>query len=285
METRTSASDSLPSTAPPPAEWDPPLLAFSPAALPPLPPILSPRLEHLARQNGSAPASRQPGQAIGSNAELEWVGDAVLGMLASAQLRKLFPESSSGMLAKIRQRFLANRTLAHLTWAYTLPQQLSILQGSRADALRQQRTAANSFEAYLGAVFESQPDNLSVLYFFCGALLSPAVFPPLAELNFLLHDNGESVELDPTSQKLKLEAALGPTTDARAGGPGGPARVTKHATHSWEDKFGGGASWTSTLTVHDRVVASGQASKIVDARDNALAAYLAVRKGETGRAD
>ncbi|BGP21273.1 hypothetical protein JCM10295v2_000144 [Rhodotorula toruloides] len=116
---------------------------------------------------------------------------------------------------QIRHRLVSNRTLLYLAWHYGLVKRLittpSNCQSGRDAVSTQQKTAANAFEAYLGAVVESLADSV---HQFIALLLQPDVFPPLRDLIDELNRPPEIIEGDEKHKKHQLQTILGETMGA-----------------------------------------------------------------------
>jgi hypothetical protein len=91
---------------PPPAYWEPPILAFRSDRLPALPAVDDPGLLEWALRHKSAfpdandddPHVREAAD-LRSNRRLEWEGDTVLSWLVSFELARQFPNATAGDLS------------------------------------------------------------------------------------------------------------------------------------------------------------------------------------------
>ncbi|GAA5976725.1 hypothetical protein JCM11641_005674 [Rhodosporidiobolus odoratus] len=223
--------------SPPPGHWEPPLLDLVPTALPPLPPIDVPALEQLARMYKS---SNLITNGIKSDDHIA-VAEQWPSRVAVQCLSPLLPAPSSSK----RPSISAN-----------------------------QKTAANAFEAYLGAVMESTPGDMpeQAVIGLIDKLVSPTMFPPLAELIEELSQPVEVVIGENKHKRRKLETALplhdppnGGEIDKRVG-----STTATSGTHAWTVAFISGQQWTSSLIRNGEVVAVGTAPKVMQARDAAL---------------
>ncbi len=87
------------------------------------------------------------------NQRLEFLGDAVLGLLLADQLYRERPDDEGG-LTILRSRCASGRSLARLARTIDLGSHLLLGAGARREALHQQpRTLAAAFEALLGAAW------------------------------------------------------------------------------------------------------------------------------------
>ncbi|BGP36048.1 hypothetical protein JCM10296v2_007900 [Rhodotorula toruloides] len=147
---------------PPPANWDPPILAFRRDRPPALPAVDDQTLfAHALRHKSSIPKSNDPDPVVReaadlrSNRRLEWEGDTVLRWFASVELARQFPIATSGDLSALRTLVVSNRTLSHLAWTYGFDR---VLEHNPNDAphrlaVTHQKILADSLEAYLAAAF------------------------------------------------------------------------------------------------------------------------------------
>ena len=97
----------------------------------------------------------QPGQlATGSYERLEFLGDAVLGVVVTQELFSRYPELQEGQLTKMRSSLVRGRTLATLARTLDLGQHLSLGKGEESTGGRERDSnLAATFEALVGAVF------------------------------------------------------------------------------------------------------------------------------------
>jgi len=97
------------------------------------------------------------------NERMEFLGDAVLKLIASKYLYERFPEYSEGELTKIRAILVSDKTLAHLAAGIELDKYLKI--GYHEDKLggrKRSSTMACALEAILGAFYlDGKMDSLS----------------------------------------------------------------------------------------------------------------------------
>jgi len=111
------------------------------------PPLLDTALTH---------RSVVPGSPERSNERLEFLGDAVLGMVVGEYLFKTYPKRSEGELARARGIIVRKSTLAEAAVRVGLPQMLKISRSEAAAGGRERATIlADAFEAILAAVYLS----------------------------------------------------------------------------------------------------------------------------------
>jgi ribonuclease-3 len=88
------------------------------------------------------------------NQRLEFLGDAVLGLVLTRELYDKFPGVSEGPLTKARAQMINRRTLADQAGRIELQNYLIMSRGEEANCGRGRASAlADGFEALIGAVF------------------------------------------------------------------------------------------------------------------------------------
>jgi ribonuclease-3 len=88
------------------------------------------------------------------NQRLEFLGDAVLGLVLTGELYNKFPEVSEGPLTKARAKMINRRTLADQARRIGLQNYLILSKGEEANCGRGRASAlADGFEALVGAIF------------------------------------------------------------------------------------------------------------------------------------
>jgi ribonuclease-3 len=88
------------------------------------------------------------------NQRLEFLGDAVLGLVLTRELYDKFPNVSEGPLTKARAQMINRRTLADQARRIELQNYLIMSRGEEANSGRGRASAlADGFEALIGAVF------------------------------------------------------------------------------------------------------------------------------------
>jgi ribonuclease III len=103
----------------------------------------------------SGQADQPPGEMPAEdNEQLEFLGDAVLELLASEYLLKTFPEWSEGQLSKSRARIVNARSLETAARRLGLGEHLRVGRGEEKTGGREKQTLlADAFEAVLAAVY------------------------------------------------------------------------------------------------------------------------------------
>lgn len=92
--------------------------------------------------------------AAASNERLEFLGDAVLGLIVTEALYHLFPECSEGELSRARALVVSRRTLAHAAVALGVDAMLRLSTGEEAQGGRRRSSIlADAMEAIIAAVY------------------------------------------------------------------------------------------------------------------------------------
>ena len=100
--------------------------------------------------------SPEPGSnvAAGDNEQLEFLGDAVLGMLVSEELLRAFPDWSEGQLSKSRARLVNESSLAATALQIDLGRYLRLGRGEEKTGGREKPALlADAFEAVVAAIY------------------------------------------------------------------------------------------------------------------------------------
>jgi ribonuclease III len=98
--------------------------------------------------------NERPGRGLESNERLEFLGDAVLGVLVAHRLYELRPESPEGELTVLRAWLVRQSTLARWARQIGLGPHLQLGRGeSRGGGRDRPALLARGFEAVLGAVY------------------------------------------------------------------------------------------------------------------------------------
>jgi ribonuclease-3 len=89
-----------------------------------------------------------------NNQRLEFLGDAVLQLIISAELYKRFPTRDEGSLSKARARLVNRDALAERAREVQLGKELSLSRGEdRNDGRNRPSALADAFEAVVGAIY------------------------------------------------------------------------------------------------------------------------------------
>lgn len=135
-------------------------------------------------------ANENPGLVAGNNERLEFLGDAVLGLIASRLLYARFPGADEGRLTAHRAAMVNRAALAGLARDLSLDQHLLLGRGEvEAGGARRPSLLAAAFEALVGAIYLSE-----------GLEATEAAFAPL------LASLGAPLDADtPKSAKSRLQ--------------------------------------------------------------------------------
>jgi len=129
--------------------------------------------------------------------QLEFVGDAVVRLVAAEVLWENYPECPVGEFAAIRSVLVSDRILAQLAAEYGWEQYLQVSSSAMADRAGQESRLADAFEAVLGALYLSTHTL---------TLIRPWLDPHFKQL-------AAEILLDPA--RLNYKAALQEWTQAR----------------------------------------------------------------------
>jgi ribonuclease-3 len=99
-------------------------------------------------------SNEQPGGAIACNERLEFLGDAVLDLVVSRYMFRLFPDAQEGELTRIRAEVVNEKGLSIVARSLHLGGFLRLGRGEERSGGRDKDSlVANALEALLGAVF------------------------------------------------------------------------------------------------------------------------------------
>ena len=106
----------------------------------------------LAHQLAQADASKKSAPA--DNERLEYLGDAVLGLVVAEALFALHPEWREGELTRIRSGLVSRQHMAKVAEEIDLGKHLRLSRGEESSGLRRRSTVlSNTMEAVMGALF------------------------------------------------------------------------------------------------------------------------------------
>lgn len=89
-----------------------------------------------------------------NNERLEFLGDALLGMIIAEALFNRFPRADEGALTRLRASLVKKDTLASLARAVQLGRLMRLGEGEmKSGGWRRDSILANAFEAVIGAIF------------------------------------------------------------------------------------------------------------------------------------
>ncbi|HZI32258.1 MAG TPA: ribonuclease III [Candidatus Binatia bacterium] len=159
--------------------------------------------------------SHEQNHPLPHNQRLEFLGDAVLGIILSRELYEKFPEADEGLLTKSRARLVNASSLAAHARVIELGAYLILSRGEENTGGRDRASAlADAFEALLGAIFLD--GGLDVARSFVLREFT-ADFANLDEPTGIENPKGELQELlqsrSPNAPQYQLIAVSGPDHD------------------------------------------------------------------------
>ena len=99
-------------------------------------------------------ANEQAAENPVDNERLEFLGDAVLGLMVAEALFLLYPDWREGELTRARAQLVSRQHMAEVATALDLGRHLRLSRGEDRSGLRRKGTVlSNTMEAVLGAVF------------------------------------------------------------------------------------------------------------------------------------
>jgi len=119
------------------------------------PELLLCALTHRSLVNQQLQAGPDESNAVASdNERLEFLGDAVLGLVVGEALFLSHPEWQEGELTRVRAQLVSRQNMAHVAEALSLGEYLRLSRGEDRSGLRRKSTVlSNTMEAVLGALF------------------------------------------------------------------------------------------------------------------------------------
>lgn len=137
-------------------------------------------------------------QAIEDNERLEFLGDAVLELLISQFLYKLYPNMSEGDMTKLRAAIVCEPSLVRFAQSLSFSEMILLGRGEDATGGRQRPALlADVFEAFIGALYLDQ--DLEAV----NDLLKQTVYPKISEGAFT-HVMDYKSQLQETVQRKNL---------------------------------------------------------------------------------
>jgi ribonuclease-3 len=96
----------------------------------------------------------RPTQRIADNEQLEFLGDAVLGLVTTEELFRRFPQFSEGQLSKLRAHLVSKNHLIHVAEQLEIGKYLRLGRGEEKSGGRNKAAIlVDALEAILGAVY------------------------------------------------------------------------------------------------------------------------------------
>jgi len=107
----------------------------------------------LANQQAQEAGGEAPGH-LEDNERLEFLGDAVLGLVVGEALFQLHPEWQEGELTRVRAQLVSRHHMAEVAHALQLGSHLRLSRGEDRSGLRRKGTVlSNTMEAVIGALY------------------------------------------------------------------------------------------------------------------------------------
>jgi|SRR5271154_4124345 len=192
----------------------------------------APELLERALTHSSAVPELRAGQAeqpLGElleqdNEQLEFLGDAVLELLASEYLLQTFPDWSEGQLSKSRARIVNARSLEIAARRLGLGEHLRVGRGEEKTGGREKQTLlADAFEAVLAAVYLD------------GGLGAAREVLRRVLFDQALEDSGESISESDRKSALQefLQGRAQPPAEYRLAGESGPDHQKMFRIEVW----------------------------------------------------
>ncbi|MEX0621609.1 MAG: ribonuclease III [Candidatus Woykebacteria bacterium] len=98
--------------------------------------------------------NEHPNEKLPNNERLEFLGDAVLGLVVSEHLYQSYPDHPEGDLTNFRSSLVNAKALSKVAQSLNLGEYLYLSRGEEATGGRnRQYILANTFEALVGAIF------------------------------------------------------------------------------------------------------------------------------------
>jgi len=106
--------------------------------------------------------NENPGATLTSNERLEFLGDAVLGMILAQKLYQYYPDATEGEMTKLRSVLVCCNTLSSIAKTIGLSDYLYLGKGEKASGGCQKPTnLAGALEAVIAAIFLDQGWNVT----------------------------------------------------------------------------------------------------------------------------
>lgn len=116
------------------------------------PELLTCAVTHRSLANEQTLASEE--DPFGDNERLEFLGDAVLGLVVAESMFLLHPEWREGELTRVRAQLVSRQHIADVAASLDLGRHLRLSRGEDRSGLRRKSTVlSNAMEAVLGAMF------------------------------------------------------------------------------------------------------------------------------------
>jgi ribonuclease-3 len=144
------------------------------------------------------------------NQRLEFLGDAVLQLILTEDLFRMFPDFPEGKLTKLRSRLVSRRALARFATTIDLGSYVLLGKGEEATGGRRRAsTLADAFEALMGAVYLDsgyEQTRQLVLRLFQGEIEALAKSPEEKNPKGQLQECLQAIEPTPPRYEIVLES-------------------------------------------------------------------------------
>jgi ribonuclease III len=118
------------------------------------PELLEQALTHSSQARELEGSSLEPGYRVGDNEQLEFLGDAVLGLITTEDLFHRFPQFREGELSKMRAHLVSEKHLIQVARHLDLGHYLQLGRGEEKSGGRNKTTLlVDALEAVLGAIY------------------------------------------------------------------------------------------------------------------------------------
>jgi ribonuclease III len=118
------------------------------------PELLVRALTHRSLAHGKTSSNGSLEASSGDNERLEFLGDAVLGLVVAEALFLLHPDWTEGELTRMRAQLVSRQNMALVAGAIDLGRHIRLSKGEDRSGLRRKTTVlSNAMEAVLGALF------------------------------------------------------------------------------------------------------------------------------------
>jgi len=118
------------------------------------PELLEQALTHSSRAKEADGSNHASGLRAADNEQLEFLGDAVLGLVTTEELFRRFPQFSEGQLSKLRAHLVSKNHLIRIAEQLDLGRYLRLGRGEEKSGGRGKAALlVDALEALLGAVY------------------------------------------------------------------------------------------------------------------------------------
>src|SRR5579884_3281823 len=118
------------------------------------PELLDRALTHSSQARESEMLRPGSGERVSDNEQLEFLGDAVLGLVTTEELFRRFPQFSEGQLSKLRAHLVSKNHLIHVAEHLELGKYLRLGRGEEKSGGRHKAALlVDALEAVVGAVY------------------------------------------------------------------------------------------------------------------------------------